>query len=207
MRQGLGLAFGMALAALAAGSIGAGAQAQQQQQRAAQPVGPKIGCPKAGTVVERIEGNLNITTTYRGSDPADPAMCLAETFGQQQRILYGIFLQNNTTGRLSARNRIDQLFTGQVKEISFTASLPTANQGVSLFSERWRRLDPEAILLNGRTIRAQVFQRTVNGQAGNAFSARFTYYYDPETSVWVKRNETVWRGDPEPMVVTKITVP
>lgn len=205
MRHGLGLVLGMALAALAAGGIGASAQAQQQ--RATTASGPKIGCPKAGTVVERTEGSVALTTTYRGSDPNDPAVCLAETFGQPQRILYGIFLLTDRTGRLNARSRIDQLFTGKAKEISFTASLPTANQGISLFSERWRRLDPEAISLNGRTIRAQVFQRTVNGQAGNAFSARFTYYYDPETSVWVKRNETVWRGDPEPMVVTKITLP
>ncbi len=188
---------------LAMGVLAAGAQAQTRA--AAQ--GPMIGCPKAGTVVERTEGDFSMTTTYRGSDPSDPAICLSTTNGKDQRILYGIYPITDRTGKFDGRAKLDQLFSGKAKEVSFTVSLPTVQQGISLYYEKWTRLDPQATMVGGRTVNALVFQRTISGQSGNAFSARFTYYYDPATAVWVKRNETVWRGDPEPMAVTKITQP
>jgi hypothetical protein len=184
-------------------ALTAGAQAQTK----APAQGSVIGCPKAGTVVDRTEGDVTMTTTYRGSDPSDPAICLSTTNGKEQRILYGVYLLTDQTGRFDGRSKLDQLFSGKAKEVSFTSTLPTVSQNISIYFDKWTRLDPQSMVIAGRTVNALVFQRTISGQSGNAFSARFTYFYDPVTAVWVKRNETVWRGDPEPMAATKITLP
>jgi hypothetical protein len=143
-------------------------------------------CPAAGA---RVRYNDGTELGFRGSDPADPLVCLVVARGGVERRLLN-FLPLPSAQEAAFREALAPLWPGVAgREASLTVA---ASAG--MWRETWRLLRQEALSVAGRSHAALVFSPSIEGMFMNRHYRVETLWWDVATGIWLRRDVQVVRG-------------
>lgn len=160
---------------------------------------PGFQCPKPGTVVSAAS---QATRTYHGADPSDPEVCLAtNSVTGKERILFNYVSlpfyvpAEESAARLAMRG----VFSGQLREGRYTytalagSTVGGATQAPLTRSRVWRRIGPETITVEGKSVDTVVFEQ-ISTSSGRDYVTRSNY--DPNSGIWIRIGDTKLDGVP-----------
>lgn len=154
-------------------------------------------CPPAGQRFA-FEGGAGLA--WRGPDPADPEVCLAEGGGRVQRLLFAMY-ELPMAGERATREGLRGLFPLEPGRTARFPSYITLSDQADLYNESWRVLRRDGVA--GRE--AVVVQRSIAGvfarpaRGGLSLSVgdeawTETLWWDAASGGWLRREVAVQRG-------------
>lgn len=177
-------------------------------------------CPPAGTVTTAKNNNGAITTTHKGADPSDPAICVAVSegqgtsgliYGKPIRRLYGWYdLTTNghdaETERLM-REGLGAILSGRLASVNYKMMI-TAGSFAWSGNEAWQRAGEATLSIGGRPTKVIALRETFVGQGNSNYDGYTDTWYDPKLHMFVK-GETHLHGGPvaRAIEVTSVTLP
>ena len=143
-------------------------------------------CPAAGTTITLDVVGGSVKGVYQASDPADPALCrIVTSAGETRTLLYNFFDTRSIIGLSSIRAGMDNLLSKHADQAEFTIYYRFPNP----FTETWKRLGTETLLIGDRYVRAIKFDRVrrpVGFYSGAAPSKEWLVWYDPASDLFLK---------------------
>jgi hypothetical protein len=145
-------------------------------------------CPATGTTITLDVLGASVKGVYQAGDPADPALCrIVTSAGETRTLLYNFFDTRSIIGLSSIRAGMDDLLSKHAGGAEFTVPYRFFNQ----FTEKWRRLGTETLLIGDRYVRAVKYDRVrsqVRGgwYQGDVAPAEWLVWYDPASGLFVK---------------------
>jgi hypothetical protein len=131
--------------------------------RAAGPRGKDPTCPQPGTTVTLIQAGARAAGTYQATDPTDPAVCRVSTsIGEIRTLLFNLYDTKYVVDDTLAREALSDLLSGRKDEVEFVVRAKTRFP-FPTYTEIWRRLGQEALLINNHYVETTVFERCIRG--------------------------------------------
>jgi hypothetical protein len=159
-----------------------------------------FACPPAGA---RVVYSAGAWVAYRGSDPADPDVCLVSvtrsTGTAQERRLFNYWALPDP-GMQQARPAFARLYPlAEGRSTSFSRPGETDRQEAVNYEEDWRVLRSETIRVGNLQRRAWVLSRTASyTSVRDPFQGELTLWLDAENGILLKQRlgvtRGVWRG-------------
>jgi hypothetical protein len=163
------------------------------QATAATPgVAPQgFACPPAGTRLTFP----NAVRTYTGTDPADPAICLATlATGQPVRLLGNWFTLPTRDDAEHRRNFMQLWPMTPGKTFSYTAQDANSQGATFTLRRTWRVIGPRRIEIAGAERNVIAVEQDLEFVPSSRYLVTWTYYYDEASRSFIGGDILVVRG-------------
>lgn len=165
-------------------------------------------CPPAGTVIKGKNNRGEWTTTTKGADPTDSAVCTSvavgpgvagSDHGKLMRRLYDYYDLTNYTlspeTMKSARDGLGAILAGQTQEISYARTISAAGgfgwyySGGASGVQTWKRLGETTLSIGGHPTKVIMLRASLKGGANSGYDGYTDLWYDPASHIFVKFEE------------------
>jgi hypothetical protein len=177
------------------------------------------GCAPTGTVIKGRNSGGEYTTTYKGSDLKNAAVCIRVTtgpgagasYGKELRSTLSFYPENYIAEGQEAKitAALWPLLSGKADQVNFDILVNrSGNYGLWTNNEDWKRAGEEQLTIDGRPVKAVKFERHEVGKGGSNWDAITELWYDPIRFIWLK-GRTHFPGGPirSGFEVTSISAP